>query len=76
MLTHTVWTHPISRLYTIHAPGIGRVIGAIGSRKEMQTRIADRKANGEGYPRERVSEMRLLLRWDGRTLHATDLGGA
>lgn len=62
-------------LYTVHAPGVGRLRGLVGSRLDMRQAIADRKADGVGYPRERVSPVTLGLWWSNQEngLRATDI---
>lgn len=60
-------------LYTIHAPGIGRVTGVCGDRKYVAQRIRDRKVDGTGYKRERLSQLRVDVVFDGRNFSFYDV---
>lgn len=66
-------TFEIPDLFTIHAPGIGRVVNVIGTKADVERRIRDRKANGEAFKGERLQAVVLALNYDGTMVTSSDI---
>lgn len=49
--------------------------GPYRTRAAAKAAIADRRRNGVAFSDERAEVIRLVLRWDGWTMYATDTRG-
>lgn len=55
-------TVTIPKFYMLWSPSSGPILGTFGlTYLQAHTRLADRKANGEAFPQERVKIMRVKL---------------